>query len=58
MRKWSGAHGGFDYADTAGVLISNRRLDGSPVRLVDVAATVLEYFGVPAPAVLDGRSFF
>ena len=58
MRKWSGDHGGFDYADTAGVLISSRRLDAPLVRLVDVAPTVLEYFGVPKPAALDGRSFF
>ena len=24
MKKWSGDHGGYDYATTAGVLISNR----------------------------------
>ena len=26
MKKWSGDHGGYDFADTAGVLISNRPL--------------------------------
>ncbi len=26
MKKWSGDHGGFDYATTAGVLVTNRRL--------------------------------
>jgi len=58
MRKWSGDHGGFDYADTAGVLISNRPLAVGSARLVDIAPTVLEYFGVPLPATLDGRSIF
>ena len=27
MKKWSGDHGGYDYATTAGVLISSRPLD-------------------------------
>ncbi len=58
MRKWSGDHGGFDYADTEGVLISNRTLAASPLRLVDIAPTVLAYFGVTPPAALDGRSVY
>lgn len=58
MRKWSGDHGGYDYADTAGVLISTRPLAATPVRLVDVAPTVLAYFGVTPPAALDGRSIY
>jgi len=58
MRKWSGDHGGFDFADTEGVLLSNRPLAGRPARLVDIAPTVLEFFGVTPPAALDGRSIF
>ena len=27
MKKWSGDHGGYDFATTAGVLISNRPID-------------------------------
>jgi predicted AlkP superfamily phosphohydrolase/phosphomutase len=55
MTKWSGDHGGFDYATTAGILVSNRPLSTTTARIIDIAPTVLEFFGVPVPATLDGK---
>jgi predicted AlkP superfamily phosphohydrolase/phosphomutase len=55
MTKWSGDHGGFDYATTAGVLVSNRPLSTTTARIIDIAPTVLEFFGVPVPTTLDGK---
>jgi predicted AlkP superfamily phosphohydrolase/phosphomutase len=61
VKKWSGDHGGFDYATTAGVLISNRPL--APERqgtasILDIAPTVLRYFGVAVPADIDGKPLY
>jgi predicted AlkP superfamily phosphohydrolase/phosphomutase len=58
MRKWSGDHGGFDFAITAGVLVSNRPLAASEAAIVDIAPTVLKFFGLPIPAELDGKPLF
>jgi predicted AlkP superfamily phosphohydrolase/phosphomutase len=60
MKKWSGDHGGYDFATTSGVLISNRPLqkrDTSP-SIMDIAPTVLKYFGVPIPGEIDGKPLF
>jgi predicted AlkP superfamily phosphohydrolase/phosphomutase len=59
MKKWSGDHGSFDYKSTPGTLISSRALAaGSDARIIDIAPTVLKYFGVPIPSDIDGRSLF
>jgi predicted AlkP superfamily phosphohydrolase/phosphomutase len=58
MKKWSADHGGYDYATTAGVLIANRRLTTSTPTIMDLAPTVLKYFGVPVPAEIDGKAIF
>ena len=60
MKKWSGDHGGYDYAITAGVLISNRRVsrDGATPSIMDVAPTVLKYFGLAIPGDIDGKPLF
>ena len=58
MKKWSGDHGGYDYAETAGVLISNRKLPQGPARIIDIAPTVLRHFGITVPAVIDGRALY
>lgn len=58
MRKWSGDHGGYDFAQTAGILISSRRVDAPQTRIIDIAPTVLRYFGVAVPTALDGRPLF
>ena len=42
----------------AGVLLSTRAPSRDTVRLVDLAATVLAYFGLPALAGADGRPMF
>jgi len=58
MKKWSGDHGSFDYKQTAGTLISSRRIDAGSVDIMDIAPTVLKYFGVPIPPDIDGKPFF
>jgi len=56
-RKWSGDHGSFDYKSTAGILISSRAA-AEGARIIDIAPTVLKYFGVPIPDDIDGRPLF
>ena len=58
MKKWSGDHGSFDYAITAGVLISNAKPNTSTPRIIDIAPTVLKYFGLTIPQDLDGKPIF
>ena len=61
MKKWSGDHGGYDYATTSGVLISNRPVarqgPGGP-SIMDIAPTVLKYFGLAIPGDIDGKPLF
>jgi predicted AlkP superfamily phosphohydrolase/phosphomutase len=58
MKKWSGDHGGYDFATTAGVLIANRPVASKAPSIMDIAPTVLKFFGVPIPGEIDGRSLF
>ena len=58
MKKWSGDHGSFDYKTTPGTLISSRPLDGDHLSIMDLAPTVLKYFGVPIPSDIDGKPIF
>jgi predicted AlkP superfamily phosphohydrolase/phosphomutase len=58
MKKWSGDHGSFDYKTTPGTLISSRPLDGARFSIIDIAPTVLKYFGVPIPSDIDGQPIF
>jgi predicted AlkP superfamily phosphohydrolase/phosphomutase len=59
MKKWSGDHGSFDYKATAGTFVSNRPVaDGRPLHIIDIAPTVLSYFGLPIPPDIDGRPIF
>jgi predicted AlkP superfamily phosphohydrolase/phosphomutase len=57
MKKWSGDHGAYDYQTTAGVLVSNRKIEGD-ARIIDIAPTVLKYFGVAIPKDIDGKPLF
>jgi predicted AlkP superfamily phosphohydrolase/phosphomutase len=57
-RKWSGDHCGFDYKTIPGVLITNQRVTATSPRIIDIAPTVLKYFGVPIPKDIDGRPLF
>jgi len=58
MKKWSADHGGYDVATTAGVLITNRRLNAEAPSIMDIAPTVLQYFGLQIPQDLDGKPVF
>jgi len=57
-RRWSADHGSFDRADTAGTLISSRKLSRPRYDIMDIAPTVLKYFGVAIPPDIDGRPIF
>ena len=58
MKKWSADHGGYDFATTAGVLITNRRVASEAPSIMDIAPTVLRYFGLTVPADIDGKALF
>jgi len=55
MKKWSGDHGGFDFATTAGVVIANRPIGTATPSIVDIAPTVLKLFGLTPSPDLDGK---
>jgi predicted AlkP superfamily phosphohydrolase/phosphomutase len=57
-KAWSGDHC-IDPALVPGVLIANRPFatrDGNPPRIVDLAPTLLDLFGIPPPAHMDGTT--
>jgi predicted AlkP superfamily phosphohydrolase/phosphomutase len=58
MKKWSGDHGGYDYKETSGVLVSSRRVASASPSILDVAPTVLKYFGLEIPRDIDGKPLF
>jgi len=55
MKKWSGDHGGYDFATTAGVLITNSPVNTDTPNIMDIAPTVLKYFGLAIPSYIDGK---
>jgi predicted AlkP superfamily phosphohydrolase/phosphomutase len=58
MKKWSGDHGGYDFATTAGVLISSKPINTKAPSIMDIAPTVLKYFGLPVPGYIDGKALW
>jgi predicted AlkP superfamily phosphohydrolase/phosphomutase len=58
MKKWSGDHGGYDFATTSGVLISNKPFASETPSIMDIAPTVLKFFGIQIPGSVDGKSIF
>ncbi len=58
MKKWSGDHCSFDYQTIPGALISNRTLSADQANIIDIAPTVLKYFGVAIPKAIDGKPLF
>jgi predicted AlkP superfamily phosphohydrolase/phosphomutase len=58
QKKWSADHGSFDIADTAGILISNRKITRERASIMDIAPTVFQYFGLAVPADIDGKAVF
>jgi len=57
-RKWSADHGGYDFAITPGILVSSRPIARTNPSIMDIAPTVLKYFGVQIPADIDGKPLF
>ncbi len=57
-RPWSGDHASVDYRAVAGMVISSVPIASGEPRLVDIAPTVLKYFGVPIPGKSDGKPLF
>ena len=56
-KAWSGDHV-IDPELVPGVLLSNRVIDRAEPSILDLAPTVLELFGVKAPAYMDGAPLF
>ena len=54
-KAWSGDHC-VDPSVVPGVLFCSRKIETEHVRLLDVAPTILDLFGVPAPDYMDGRA--
>jgi predicted AlkP superfamily phosphohydrolase/phosphomutase len=57
-RKWSADHGGYDFAITSGVLVTGRPINTVTPRIIDIAPTVLRYFGLSIPADIDGKPLY
>jgi len=57
-RKWSADHGGYDFAITSGVLVTGRPINTPSPRIIDIAPTVLRYFGLSIPSDVDGKPLF
>jgi predicted AlkP superfamily phosphohydrolase/phosphomutase len=55
LKKWSGDHCASDSSDTAGILVSNRKVAQDGYTILDIAPTVIQIFGGKIPAVMDGR---
>jgi predicted AlkP superfamily phosphohydrolase/phosphomutase len=53
-KAWSGDHC-VDPSVVPGVLFCNRTIEAAAPRLLDVAPTVLDLFGVPIPDYMDGK---
>jgi predicted AlkP superfamily phosphohydrolase/phosphomutase len=58
MKKWSGDHGGYDVATTAGVIVSNTPIAAEAPSIMDIAPTVLKFFGIPVSPAIDGKALF
>jgi predicted AlkP superfamily phosphohydrolase/phosphomutase len=57
-RKWSADHGGYDFAITSGILVSNRTIATATPRIIDLAPTVLKFFGITIPTEIDGKPLY
>jgi predicted AlkP superfamily phosphohydrolase/phosphomutase len=55
LKKWSGDHCASDPADTAGFLLSNRKLVTPEPSLIDIAPTLYTLFDVEVPRDVDGK---
>jgi len=57
-RKWSADHGGYDFAITSGVFVTGRPINTPSPRIIDIAPTVLRYFGLSIPTDIDGKPLY
>ena len=57
-RKWSADHGGYDYAITSGIFVTSRPINTKEPRIIDIAPTVLRYFGLSVPTDIDGKPLY
>jgi predicted AlkP superfamily phosphohydrolase/phosphomutase len=57
-RKWSADHGGYDYAITSGILVTSQPITTKDPRIIDIAPTVLRYFGLTVPTDIDGKPLY
>ncbi|MBY0460430.1 MAG: alkaline phosphatase family protein, partial [Gemmataceae bacterium] len=55
LKAWSGDHC-VDPSVVPGILFSNHTIQGENQRLLDIAPTILNVFGVQAPEYMDGRA--
>ncbi len=55
LKKWSGDHCSSDRSDTAGILVSNRKVAPGAYSIMDIAPTVIQIFGGKIPPEMDGR---
>ncbi|HSP07467.1 MAG TPA: alkaline phosphatase family protein, partial [Acidobacteriota bacterium] len=58
MKKWSGDHCSFDYKDTMGVFLTNKKVQKANPNLVDIAPTVYKLLDVPFVLNIDGKPLF
>jgi predicted AlkP superfamily phosphohydrolase/phosphomutase len=56
-RRWSGDHC-LDYRTVPGVLFTNFPVRRSDPALIDIAPTLLKFFGVPVPPAMTGQPMF
>jgi len=56
MQKWSGDHCSIDPSLLAGVFLSNGKPRDYNIDLMDIAPTVLTYFEIDVPRIMDGRA--
>ncbi len=54
-RPWAGDHN-MNPPEVPGMLFCNRQIDVDRPNIVDIAPTVLDLFGVPIPAHMDGKA--
>lgn len=56
-KAWSGDHC-IDPSRVPGILLCNRPLADRPPRIIDIAPTALDLFGIQPPPYMDGRSLW
>jgi len=54
LRPWGGDHN-MHPAEVPGIFFCNRGVNGQDLHIEDIAPTVLDLFGVPVPANMDGK---